>query len=243
MKFKLKNYTITATAGENGTINPNGNVIVAYGKDITFNFKPNENYDIDKITVDGKEIEHTGNLQYTFNGVTANHTIHITFKLKTYTITPSAGNNGTISPNEAVSVPYGSNQVFTFKPDDKYEIDTLFIDNKAITSNITDIYEFENVKSNHTIHVTFKPKTYIDEQIEKITALYPNPIIDIFTVESDELINSIKIYNVLGKEVLNIDDTSNNIVTVDVTALPEGVYNIIIYTNNGLIFRKIMKTR
>ena len=39
---------------------------------------------------------------YTFTDVTADHTIEATFAINTYTITASAGANGTISPTGAV---------------------------------------------------------------------------------------------------------------------------------------------
>ena len=41
---------------------------------------------------------------YPFSNVTANHTIAATFALNTYTITASAGSNGSISPSGPVSV-------------------------------------------------------------------------------------------------------------------------------------------
>ena len=53
---------------------------------------------------------------YTFTNVTANHTIAASFAIDTYTITASAGANGTISPTGAVSVNYGANQTFTITP-------------------------------------------------------------------------------------------------------------------------------
>ena len=48
---------------------------------------------------------------YTFSNVTAAHTISATFKVKTYTITASAGTGGTISSvSGSVSVNHGANQ-------------------------------------------------------------------------------------------------------------------------------------
>ena len=54
---------------------------------------------------------------YTFTNVTANHTIAASFAIDTYTITASAGANGTISPSGHVTVNYGANQTFTITPD------------------------------------------------------------------------------------------------------------------------------
>jgi uncharacterized repeat protein (TIGR02543 family) len=72
-----------------------------------------------------------------------------------FTITASAGTNGVISPTGAVSVPYGTNQIFSFSPNSGYEIDVLTVDNE-IVSNTSGNYTFTNITSNHTIDVTFK---------------------------------------------------------------------------------------
>ena len=95
-------------------------------------------------------------LTYTFENVTANHTIHVTFKAVPvfYTVTASAGQNGTINPDGVQSVLEGNSITFTITPDEDFEIDTLFIDGAAVNPVLT--YTFENISSNHTIHVTFK---------------------------------------------------------------------------------------
>ena len=53
---------------------------------------------------------------YTFTNVTADHTIAASFAIDTYTITASAGANGSISPSGAMTVNYGANQTFTITP-------------------------------------------------------------------------------------------------------------------------------
>lgn len=72
-------YTITATAGANGTISPQGNVTVANGNSVEFTFKPNNGYKVSKVYVDGYEVEVSNN-KYAFKGVDANHTISVTFE-------------------------------------------------------------------------------------------------------------------------------------------------------------------
>lgn len=71
-------YTITATAGPNGSISPSGNVTVNAGGSRTFTFNANSGYHIDTVTVDGKVISVSGS-SYTFSNVQADHTIHVTF--------------------------------------------------------------------------------------------------------------------------------------------------------------------
>ena len=79
----LPTFAITASAGENGTITPSGEVTVEQGAEQAFEIKAKEWYVIDKLTVDGKEesaAADAGSYVYTFKNVTAAHTIAATFK-------------------------------------------------------------------------------------------------------------------------------------------------------------------
>ena len=75
------------------------------------------------------------------------------FTVRTYTITASAGANGAISPNGAVPVNYGSNQVFTITPDSGYVVDAVMVDGASVGAVLS--YTFSNVNANHTISATF----------------------------------------------------------------------------------------
>ncbi len=73
-------YTITATAGNGGTINPNGTINVNEGDYQTFSITANNGYEIENILIDDVAIQVTGTeYSYTFNAVDANHTIHANF--------------------------------------------------------------------------------------------------------------------------------------------------------------------
>jgi len=75
------NYTITATAGENGTITPAGDVTVEEHGTQQFIFTANSGYVIDNILIDGvSNISAVNSGNYTFANVTANHTIAASFK-------------------------------------------------------------------------------------------------------------------------------------------------------------------
>ena len=66
---------------------------------------------------------------YTFTDVQAPHSISATFALNTYTITATAGSNGSISPVGATTVNCGSNQTYTITPDPGYLVDDVLVDN------------------------------------------------------------------------------------------------------------------
>ena len=70
-------YTITATAGEGGSITPNGDVSVKEGASQTFAITADNGYEIADVLVDGNSV---GAVEtYTFNEVKANHTITVSF--------------------------------------------------------------------------------------------------------------------------------------------------------------------
>ncbi len=52
----LKLFTLTAIAGEGGTITPEGDLIIAFGASRTFKFIPDEGYEIADVLVNGKSV-------------------------------------------------------------------------------------------------------------------------------------------------------------------------------------------
>ncbi len=70
-------YTITATAGTHGIIVPSGTVTVAANASASFQIIPESDYCVSQLIVDGNEVEPA--LNYVFQNVLANHTIHVNF--------------------------------------------------------------------------------------------------------------------------------------------------------------------
>ena len=127
--FVLNTYTITPTAGANGTISPSSAVTVNSGASQTFTITPATGYQVASVTVDGSSVGTA--TSYPFSNVTANHTISATFAVNTYTITPTAGANGTISPSSAVTVNSGASQTFTITPASGYHVASLTVDGSS----------------------------------------------------------------------------------------------------------------
>ena len=105
--FAIDTYTITASAGANGTITPAAPVV----GELREQTRPSPSPRPPATTwpTSWWTASPVGAVtSYTFTNVTANHTIAATFAINTYTITASAGANGTISPAGTVSVNYGA---------------------------------------------------------------------------------------------------------------------------------------
>ena len=154
-------YTITATAGENGSITP-GTTQVYKGDNAAFTITANNGYHIDDVLVDNVSMGAVSS--YTFEDVAADHTISVTFEKNSggsvtptptrYTITAEAGEGGSISPSGKVRVDRGDDQTFRITPDDGYEIADVLVDGESVGA--VSSYTFENVRANHTIEVVFE---------------------------------------------------------------------------------------
>ncbi len=72
-------YSITATAGSNGTISPVGVTTVNSGKSQTYTITPAGGYQVSSVTVDGVSVGAV--TSYTFSNVVTNHAISATFTL------------------------------------------------------------------------------------------------------------------------------------------------------------------
>ena len=153
--FAILTYTITPTAGAGGTITPGTPQTVNYDGSATFTIAPNTGYVIDDVLVDGVSNPAAVTAgSYTFTNVTANHTIAATFEVLTYTIIPSAGAGGTITPSTLQTVNYGGSATFTIAATPYYRIMDVKVDGMsqgAITS-----YTFNNVTADHVIAATFE---------------------------------------------------------------------------------------
>ncbi len=148
--------TITASAGPNGAISPSGAVVVGYDGSQTFTITPALNYHVADVLVDGVSVGAV--TSYPFTNVIANHTIAASFAINTYTITASAGANGTISPAGAVVVDYGGSQTFTITPALNYHVADVLVDGVSVGAVTS--YTFTNVTANHTIAASFAINTY-----------------------------------------------------------------------------------
>jgi lysophospholipase L1-like esterase len=154
--FAIKTYNINASSGLNGSISPTGNIPVNHGDDQTFTFTPSPGYQVQNVNVDGSDLGVLAD--YTFSNVTTDHTISVTFTPVTYTITASAGPNGSISPLGSVSVNEGASQAFTITPNPNYQVASVLID--GVDEGPLTTYTFTAVNQNHTISATFTPITH-----------------------------------------------------------------------------------
>jgi hypothetical protein len=143
-------YTIAASDDGHGSISPKGSVTVIEGNDQNFTITPNPGYHIADVQVDGQSIGTPSN--YEFLSVTGTHTISASFAANMFTITATAGSNGSITPG-TVTVAQGSGITFTIAAGSGYEIADVIVDNQS--KGVVTSYTFNDIAADHTISATF----------------------------------------------------------------------------------------
>jgi hypothetical protein len=153
--FVFTGHTITPSTGPGGYIGPSAPQIVNDGGDCaTFAVHPNPGYHVVDVLVDGSSVGAIGT--YKFTNVTEDHTISATFAIDTFTITPSAGLHGSITPSGVQTVKWSYNSsTFVMKPAAGYKVHDVWVDGVSVGAVLS--YKFTGVKANHTISVSFDP--------------------------------------------------------------------------------------
>ena len=171
-------HTIVASANAGGVISPSGAISVEDGLAQMFTIEAKAGFYVKHVLVDGDSIGAlTG---YTFENITASHTIEAFFDNETvttqiYAITANAGPGGIISPSGAVAVNRGTHQTFTMTADMGHTIQQIFVDEVSIGA--VNEYTFENVSSVHTIEAVFEES----EQQDEVTVIVPGDVKWIYT--------------------------------------------------------------
>lgn len=159
-------YNITSSAGDNGSIEPEGEIFVEEGQDRTFTITPSKGYKINEVIVNGNSIGIVE--EYTFTNIKKDNTIEVKFKKKytppstspapvNYTLRASAGDGGTIEPSGEIKVKKGDNQTFIITPDICHQIEKILVNETEVEEEIKApyAYTFENIRQDCIIEVSF----------------------------------------------------------------------------------------
>ena len=96
--------------------------------------------------------------------------------------------------------------------------------------------ETNESEMSETISVEIK---FLDlAEYEKFFEIYPNPADNILHISTNEKINEVEIYNIVGVSMFKAIDNVNNI---DITDLFGGIYIVKIRTDKAEIIKRIIK--
>lgn len=181
--YLARDYIITASAGPGGSISPSGEIKVKRDKDISFTITEDPGYDILDVLVDDESVGAV--TTYKFTKVNAIHSIEAIFIPRTYTIVPSAGTGGSITPSEAVVVKHGADQEFRISPNTGFEIEDVLVDGESEGPLAS--YAFIDVRKDHSIQATFLATFQVlNVSIPNESMKIGEKIIVTMTVEDDQ---------------------------------------------------------
>lgn len=216
-EFAPIKYTLTVTAGENGTVAGGGEY--DYNTDATLTATANTGYRFSKWS-DGNT-ENPRKVR-----VTADATYAAEFVINKYTITVVASANGTATGGGEYD--YNSEATLTASADTDY-IFAQWSDGN--TENPRKVI----VTSDATYTAEFAEHKGVTSTEDIGVRIYPNPMTTKLTIEGD--FTSIELYNSSGKLVFS----TNNASTIDVSRLSHGVYIIKAYNNDKVGTYKVIK--
>ncbi|MFA7403090.1 MAG: YncE family protein [Pelobacteraceae bacterium] len=118
--FSLKNHTVTASAGINGTVAPSTPQIVTDGNTTSFSVAPESGYHVvtPANSLCGGTLYGT---VFTTGSISADCSIAFEFAPNLYTVNATASSGGSITPATS-SAPYGRSATFTVVPASGYSI-------------------------------------------------------------------------------------------------------------------------
>jgi hypothetical protein len=114
------------------------------------------------------------------------------------------------------------------------------------TSATATIPNFSSTTTDHTpisALLRFKNKSTINALVSPINpgngfSIYPNPVSDFLHIQSDNPVEKIELYSVIGNRLLL---QQNNAEQINLSGLPTGMYLVKVYTNSSIFAGKIMK--
>jgi hypothetical protein len=177
--FTKKQFTITTNYDEEGlhggTVTPH--VFASYGDNTSITANANSGYQIKSFAVNGTPIpEAEGLEEYTeyFDYMNDNHTVHVTFVMKTWEVNFTFNAEGMLVEDDFIStsdwghisIIEGPSPSFSVMANASHHISNVTIDgeNKVTESNsalkIFDNYVFNNIRENHQVTVVFTIDTF-----------------------------------------------------------------------------------
>jgi hypothetical protein len=163
--FAIDQFTVTPSAGPNGSITPSGPQTVDYNSPKAFSITADPGYHIASVTGCGGTLDTNTNI-YSTGPVTANCTVTASFAINQFHVTPSAGPNGSISPSTQQTVNYNNTAVFTVTPNPGFGIASVTGCGGTLDVN-TRQYTTGAITADCTVNATFA-------SLPPITVVSPN---------------------------------------------------------------------
>ena len=222
--FTKKTFAVTFTKEGEGKLTATGadNLnAVPYGTKLTVETAPAEGYELTALTANGEDI--LSSKKFTVKEDTE---VKATFTKKTYPVTLTPNEHGTISIVEPVNleaVPYGT--TLTVKASGKNAQCEL----TALTANGKDILSTKQfiVKEATEVKATFVDHTGVETIGEQTVRIYPNPAQTFVLIEGLQPASQVSLYSMTGEQLYTGQTDRRGTLRIDLTALSDGVYLLV----------------
>ena len=108
------------------------------------------------------------------------------------------------------------------------------------TVDLIESTEGSCVGSAETFEVTIDDCIGIDEDIEENLSIYPNPATDVINIQSENVIKSIKLMDLTGREIVNESNYSKTY-QLSASNLKPGVYLLVIEMEKTIVKRVVIE--
>jgi hypothetical protein len=230
----IEDYTVTVSANpsDGGTVAGGGTY--QQGQSCTVTATPNEGYTFTNWTENGNVVSNDATYSFT---VTGDRVLVANFDMIMVEI------SATVDPEEAASISgtgtysYGETVTLILERNEDWAFVNWTEDNEVVSEEMT--YTFVATQSRDFVaHFVFTEG--IGEQTDDNLVLYPNPVNDKLTVEAQEAIGTVEIYNLMGAMVYNQKNCGNK-VEINTADLQSGIYFIHMMNDKVSETRKFVK--
>ncbi len=234
-------FTITATSGENGSIDPEGEIQVQQGHDQSFAFLPDDGFLVDDIIVNGESVDIESS--YLFSNVSGDHTIHADFIADpsqqefsvTFIITDLFS-----QPINDVVIEFDG---ITYEPGE-YVFENISPGNYfyTLTAEGYEIHEGETevVDQDMEIEVQLVPvdvATHHEDSSQSIV-FYPNPTSGLLNIRSTLTIEKLIVSDLSGRQILEYEPREADF-NISLKNFSSGIYLISVLHSHGVYTGKI----
>ena len=155
--FEKITYTVAVSSGGHGSVDPDGDVLVEYGDSLTVKIAPDTGYVLKSVILDGIDVTSSvSGLVFVLNDVVSDHSVRVEFEVITYTVTVTAGENGSANPTTSV-VEYGKSLKIVFIPEPGYRTSYLTINggDRIVPDDRTN-YVIDDIIEDKAVEVFFE---------------------------------------------------------------------------------------
>ena len=227
-------YQITAVAdpAEGGTVSGSG--YYAQGLDCTLTATPNSGYVFLNWTKNGNVV--SASPIFTFD-VTANGTYIAHFKRYfTVSVVANPSEGGTVTGGNTYL--QGDVVTVTVTPNTNYEFVNWTENGVEVSGNAS--YSFE-ANGNRQLVANLSFVDAVDDEAAFRWTLYPNPVNDKLTIESEEPVRQCEVYSLTGALVFVANEVSGRKLDLDVKTLPTGAYLLRLTTESTVLTQRFVK--